>query len=277
MIDVCMYYIVLFSSGHNKPLGSQPRNSPTKTSAPLKSVEDVIIKEDIKSGGDESIQVEQAVPFHQDVQEIALQEENVDSRVAALDLTPINIQQSISPPVEIINSAHVKQIPLADPFEQFKQVEGAQHHTDYEASKQTIKDLKALQKTLVQSVNAAKANIDSISERLNELNSESIATLRESNEGEIAALKVTLSESKQLYRTKRGDLLRVKEDLAAVTLKKQQLLKDLVTAFEAHQLQQHDEQQQDEQQQDEQQHDEQQQGEEQVEQDEQDEGQQQES
>mmetsp|Transcript_19331 Transcript_19331/g.32512 ORF Transcript_19331/g.32512 Transcript_19331/m.32512 type:complete len:757 (-) Transcript_19331:570-2840(-) len=123
-----------------------------------------------------------------------------------------------------------------DPFELFKTTEGLHHHNNYEEAKQSLKELKQLQKSLVIAVNAAKAKIDATSERINELNSETIATLRESSEKEIADLKVTLAESKSIYRQERGKLLKVKEDLAAGTLQKQQLLKDLVAAYEEYRV-----------------------------------------
>ena len=119
-----------------------------------------------------------------------------------------------------------------DPFELFKSNEGSQHHAAYEEAKLYLKEQKSLQKELISAVNAAKANIDSVSEQLNELNSEQIATLKESCADEIMSLKSDLSDTKNVYRSKRAELLRVKEDIAAGTLRKQQLLKDLVQAYE---------------------------------------------
>ena len=119
-----------------------------------------------------------------------------------------------------------------DPFELFKSNEGSQHHAAYEEAKLYLKEQKSLQKELISAVNAAKANIDSVSEQLNELNSEQIATLKESCADEIMSLKRDLSDTKNVYRSKRAELLRVKEDIAAGTLRKQQLLKDLVQAYE---------------------------------------------
>ena len=119
-----------------------------------------------------------------------------------------------------------------DPFGQFQQAEGASQHAAYEAAKTLLKDLKIRQKDLVSTVNAAKLDIDTHSERLNELNSESIASLKESSAEEIAELKGVLAGAKKAYRARRSELLQVKEELAAGTLKKQELLKELVSAYE---------------------------------------------
>lgn len=123
---------------------------------------------------------------------------------------------------------------LQDPFENFKLHAGAEHHTAYEAAKSSIKKLKALQKSLILSVNAAKGKIDALTLRLTELSEEPIASLRESNQEEESAVREKVSDAKQQYRTQRSELLGVKEQLAAASLDKQQLLKALVQAYEAY-------------------------------------------
>jgi hypothetical protein len=125
-------------------------------------------------------------------------------------------------------------------FDAFKLGDGHDLHQTYENVKSRLKEAKALQRTLVKVVNEFKAQIDvknDVVKQINEILSsgeEGIAAAG-GKDGVAHDLKNALDElakQKSEYKTSRNELLKCKDNIADLTVQKQESLSILVKAFE---------------------------------------------
>lgn len=125
-------------------------------------------------------------------------------------------------------------------FDAFKQSDGYEFHQQYESVKVQLKEAKALQRTLVKVVNEHKANIDVKSDVVKQIN-DILSSGDEAIEGaggkEVVAHDLKnalddLAKQKSEYKNSRNELLKCKDNIAYLTVQKQQSLANLVKAFE---------------------------------------------